>query len=111
MPVEIYAIILLVLRAVSVYMAVDVIRKQIKLRKRTVRNKEVLELRETMYRETLLILATNIIPIFVDILTVIGMSSRPHSISFESVLYVFSYAITVLLLSRSRQRMYRKALL
>lgn len=110
MAVELYALILLVFRALSVFLTGDVIRKQIELRKRPLTDKGAHSLREDMYRLSIAILALNVVPIYVDIKALLHNSERPDVIPTESVIYVFSYAIGTLLLTLFIWRMYRNAL-
>ena len=110
MSVVLYAFSLLVFRTVSVVFIIDVIRKQIALRKRPIKNKKAAILREEMYRLALIALGVNFVPIVVDILTMLNMTTRPALINPVSVVYVLSYAIGTLLLTFIIWRMYRDAL-
>lgn len=110
MPAELYALILLVFRIIAVSLLVNVIDKQIKLRKRPIRDKRAQVLREEMLQLTLVALAMNIIPIVVDVLALFGRTTRSSNISWLSVAYVFSYSIGSLVLTRIIYRMYRKSL-
>ena len=110
MPVELYALMLLIFRIVSVGLIVDVIRKQIELRRRPIGNKEAKQLREDMYKLAITALALNIIPILVDVFTIFGITTRPNTVGIISVIYMLSYASGTLLLTGIIWRMYRKAL-
>ena len=110
MPVEVYALMLLIFRIVSVGLIVDVIRKQIELRRRSIANKEAKQLREDMYKLAITALALNIIPILVDVFTIFGITTRPNTVGIISIIYMLSYASGTLLLTGIIWRMYRKAL-
>ena len=110
MPVELYALMLLIFRIVSVGLIVDVIRKQIELRRRPIGNKEAKQLREDMYKLAITALALNIIPILVDVFTIFGITTRPNTVGIISIIYMLSYASGTLLLTGIIWRMYRKAL-
>ena len=110
MPVELYALMLLIFRIVSVGLIVDVIRKQIELRRRPIGNKEAKQLREDMYKLAITALALNIIPILVDVFTIFGITTRPNTVGIISVIYMLSYVSGTLLLTGIIWRMYRKAL-
>ena len=110
MPVELYALMLLIFRIVSVGLIVDVIRKQIELRRRPIGNKEAKQLREDMYKLAITALALNIIPILVDVFTIFGITTRPNTVSIISIIYMLSYVSGTLLLTGIIWRMYRKAL-
>ena len=110
MPVELYALMLLIFHIVSVGLIVDVIRKQIELRRRPIGNKEAKQLREDMYKLAITALALNIIPILVDVFTIFGITTRPNTVGIISIIYMLSYASGTLLLTGIIWRMYRKAL-
>ena len=110
MNVILYATILLVLRIVSVYFIVDVIRKQRELRRRPIRSQKAAMLREQMYGMATIALGVNFIPILVDVLTIVGITTRSDTINYVSVVYMFSYAFGTLLLTGIIWRMYRDAL-
>ena len=110
MPVELYALMLLIFRIVSVGLIVDVIRKQIELRRRPIGNKEAKQLREDMYKLAITALALNIIPILVDVFTIFGITTRPNTVGIISIIYMLSYASGTLLLTGIIWRMYRKSL-
>jgi hypothetical protein len=110
MPAELYAAILLILRFVSVALIIDVINKQLILRRRPIKDRRAGVLRRDMYKLSLIALALNIVPIIVDVLTLLGMSNRPANVSLVSVFYVFSYSLGTLALTLIIYRMYRKSL-
>ena len=110
MPVELYALMLLIFHIVSVGLIVDVIRKQIELRRRPIGNKEAKQLREDMYKLAITALALNIIPILVDVFTIFGITTRPNTVGIISIIYMLSYVSGTLLLTGIIWRMYRKAL-
>lgn len=110
MSVTLYAIILLLFRAVSMTLIVDVIKKQLELRKRPIRNKKAALLREDMYKLAVVALGVNIVPVMVDVLTIFSFTARPDTIHPVSVLYMFSYGVGTLLLTGIIWRMYRDAL-
>lgn len=110
MSVVLYAIMLLVFRVVSLVLILDVIKKQRLLKKRPIRSKKAAILREEMYRLAIIAFGVNIIPIVVDVLTVLSFTTRPNIIHPVSVLYMFSYAVGTLLLTSIIWRMYRDAL-
>lgn len=110
MPVEIYAIILLALRLFSVLGIIDVIRKQRILKRRPIRDLRAAILRNDMYKLTWVALAMNLIPITVDVLTLMDYGSRPPTISWITVSYVFNSSLGTLALTAIIYRMYRKAL-
>ena len=86
MPVELYALMLLIFHIVSVGLIVDVIRKQIELRRRPIGNKEAKQLREDMYKLAITALALNIIPILVDVFTIFGITTRPNTVGIISIM-------------------------
>lgn len=110
MPAELYAALLLVFRVVSVTLIVDVIIKQRELKKRPIADTKAAVLREDMYKLTIVALAMNFIPIIVDVLTIVGIGSRPDIIPWPSVIYMFSYSFGTLALTSIIYRMYRKSL-
>ena len=117
MSVAVYALLLLIFRAVSVVLIIDVIRKQRQLRKRPISRNSTNEqrrraalLREDMYKLAIIALGVNFVPIIVDVLSVISITARPDTIHPVSVLYMFSYAFGTLLLTGIIWRMYRDAL-
>lgn len=110
MSAELYAIILLIFRFISVALIIDVIYKQVQLRRRPIKDKRAEVLRRDMYKLSIVALLLNVIPIAVDILTLFGMSSRPDQVSLVSVFYVFSYSLGTLTLTTIIYRMYRKSL-
>lgn len=109
MPVELYAIMLLSFRVVSVWLIVDVIRKQISLRKLPV-NPVAQELRDDMYQLALISISINIVPIIVDVLTLFGIGQRPAFVAPLSVIYMFSFSVGTLMLSYMIWRVYRNSL-
>lgn len=110
MPAELYALILLILRIISVALIVNVIHKQTILRKRPIKDARAGILRKDMYKLTLVALAMNIVPIMVDVLALLGHTTRTNNISWVSVAYVFSYSVGSLTLTRIIYKMYRKSL-
>lgn len=110
MSVILYATILLIFRFLSMSLIIDVIRKQRTLRKRPIKSKAAASLREDMYRLAILAMGMNIIPIVVDVLTLVGQTTRPSIINGVSVLYMFSYSIGTLLLTGIIWRMYKDSL-
>ena len=110
MPVTLYALLLLVFRFVSMTLIIDVIRKQRQLRKRPIKSLKAATLREDMYRLALVAMGVNVVPIAVDLLTIINITTRPDIINPVSVLYMFSYAFGTLILTFIIWRMYRGAL-
>lgn len=110
MDVVLYASILLVFRIISVWLIVDVIKKQMILRRRPIRDTKARQLREEMYRLVIVALLVNIVPILVDVLTIFNITTRPDVINPVSVLYMFSYAIGTLVITAIVWRIYRDAL-
>ena len=110
MSVSLYALLLLIFRAISIYLIIDVIRKQKQLRKRVLKDKDVIILRRDMYILSIAVLCINIIPVVVDISTLFGYTTRPDNVNILSVLYVLSYSIGTLLLTLILWRMYRNSL-
>ena len=119
MPVEVYALILLVIRLASIALMLDVIIKQWGLRRRPL-DREALKalnfseaaasgLRDDMNKLAWEALALNIIPVILDTLTLIGLGHRStDEISTGSVLYTFSYSIGTLIVTRRIHRIYRR---
>ena len=110
MHVTTYAILLLVFRVVSVTLIIDVIKKQRRLKKRQIKNAKAATLREQMYKLAVIALCVNFVPIVVDLLTIVNITSRPEFIPAVSVLYTFSYAFGTFILTSIIWRMYRGAL-
>lgn len=110
MSVTLYAFILLVFRFVSMVLIFDVIKKQRQLRLRPIRSEKAAVLREDMYKLAIVAMGVNIIPIAVDLLTLVQVTSRPDNIHPISVMYMFSYATGTLILTSIIWRMYRDAL-
>lgn len=110
MPVTLYAMLLLIFRFVSVILITDVIRKQRQLRRRPIKSIQAATLREDMDRLALVAMGENVIPIAVDLLTIINITTRPDVINPISVLYMFSYAVGTLILTSIIWRMYKDAL-
>lgn len=110
MPVTLYALMLLVFRTASIALIVDVIRKQIILRKRPVDNPRVAWLRQAMYTMALFALAMNIIPVIIDILTIFDYTTRPAVIQPVSVVYMLNSSVGTLILTALIWRMYRDSL-
>ena len=117
MSVALYALMLLTFRLIAVVQIFDVIRKQRELRKRPISSKgtkkertEAAEFREMMYRLAWIAMAVNFVPIIVDVLTIINVTTRPTVIHPVSVVYMFSYAFGTLILTSIIRRMYRDAL-
>lgn len=117
MSVTLYAIILLIFRGISVVLIIDVIRKQRQLRKRPIsslatdeQRRRAALLREEMYKLAVIALGVNFVPILVDVLTAVSITTRPDTIGLVSVVYMFSYAFGTLLLTGIIWRMYRDAL-
>ena len=110
MPVTLYALLLLVFRFVSMTLIIDVIKKQRQLRKRPIKSQKAAKLREEMYRLALVAMSVNVVPIAVDLLTIINITTRPDIINPVSVVYMFSYAFGTLVLTFIIWRMYKGAL-
>ena len=110
MSVTLYALVLLIFRAVSMTLIFDVIRKQRLLRLRPIRDKRAGALREDMYKLAIVAMGVNFVPIAVDVLTIFSYTTRPDTIHPVSVLYMFSYSIGTLLLTAIIWRMYRDSL-
>lgn len=110
MPVTLYAMLLLIFRFVSVALITDVIRKQRQLRRLPIKSTKAATLREDMYMLALVAMGVNVIPIAVDLLTIINITTRPDVINPVSALYMFSYAVGTLILTFIIWRMYKDAL-
>lgn len=110
MPVTLYALLLLIFRFISMALIIDVIKKQRQLRKRPIKSAKAATLREDMYRLALVAMSVNFVPIAVDLLTIINITTRPDVINQVSVLYMFSYAFGTLILAFIIWRMYEGAL-
>lgn len=110
MPVTLYALLLLIFRFISMALIIDVIKKQRQLRKRPIKSKKAATLREDMYRLALVAMGVNVVPIAVDLLTIINVTTRPDIINPVSVVYMFSYAFGTLILTFIIWRMYKGAL-
>lgn len=110
MPVTLYALLLLVFRFVSMTLIIDVIKKQRQLHKRPIKSQKAATLREEMYRLALVAMGVNVVPIAVDLLTIMNITTRPDIINPVSVVYMFSYAFGTLILTFIIWRMYKGAL-
>ena len=110
MPVTLYALLLLIFRFISMALIIGVIKKQRQLRKRPIKSAKAATLREDMYKLALVAMGVNFVPIVVDLLTIINITTRPDVINPVSVLYMFSYAAGTLVLTSIIWRMYKDAL-
>lgn len=116
-PVEIYALMLLVFRVAAVSFIVDVIRKQRVLKRYPVASmygKEAATiastLRKDLYRLAHVLLFINFIPIVYDILTLFGISARPDTITMIAVLYQLTFCIGTLVANFFIWKMYKNSL-
>src|SRR5690606_24842139 len=105
MPTEIYALLLLIFRLLSVGLLINVLYKQTILRKRPVHDTRAEILRRDMYTLTWVAFLMNIVPIIVDVSSIMGHGTRPSVIEWLSVGYVFSYSFGTLALTAIIYRM------
>lgn len=116
-PVELYALMLLVFRFTAVLFIVDVIRKQRVLKRYPVASRYGKEaanvastLRKDLYRLAHVLLLINFIPIVYDVLTIFGITARPNSITVISVLYQLTFCIGTLVANFFIWKMYKNSL-
>lgn len=110
MDIKHVAAILLVGHLVSASFMIFVVRRQRALNKLPV-NPELLPLRKTLGRLSMAVLIGNIIPIVIDILTILAHDSlhREDSPSIIGVTYAFSNVITAIVSSYLIWTLYKQA--
>lgn len=111
MPAELYALMLLIIRAVAIkWIVYDVMRKQIILRRRPIKDKRAAEFREDMFKIAILFLIVNIPPTVIDVLGSLGVGQRPEFIPALSVVYTLTFSLGTLALTYMVKRVYRSSL-
>lgn len=109
MEVTIYALILLIQRLISVLLIGDVLRKQLILARRPIEPR-ARATRSILIATAICILLMSIYPVYLDLITILGGSSRPDIIKIDSVAYNFNNATFSLFLSFFIWFLYRRAL-
>lgn len=104
-----YITILLAISAVAMFFIVRVLIKQVRLFKYTITDKNVKHFRNTLFAISMTIIIMGLIPIAINIYTMLNQTNRPATVSGLSFVYSLGVHLQTLLLSWLLWRIYRLA--
>ena len=108
LSIEVYAVILLIVRLISMGLMWKVIQRQWSLFKKPI-DESIKNFRKLLFVIALAIVAGNITPMVIDVLTIFATTDRPPFVSLTSLAYTFNAAGTALLSSYLIWRLYKLA--
>ena len=104
-----YILILLAISAVAMYFISKVLIKQIRLFKYPITDQDISHFRKTLFAISITIIVMGLIPICINVATLLVETGRPSTIKPVSLVYSFAVHLQTLLLSYLLWRIYRLA--